>query len=122
MLGYSAHLRMCTSPTRSDKIYLSQVGEMYPSWILTQTKGVQILESIYPKSLSKSRPRFRRVRILVRTKDNSNSDPDPIDTESVEQELEDGDQLEHMFGESPITTRLSGPQEPRAIKAHLGRV
>ena len=31
---------------------------------------------------------------------------------SVEQELEDGDRLGHMFEESPNTTRLSGPQEP----------
>ena len=36
----------------------------------------------------------------------------PIDAESAEQELQDGDRLEHMFKESPITTRLSGPQEP----------
>ena len=36
----------------------------------------------------------------------------PISAESAEQELEDGDRLQHMFEESPITTRLSGPQEP----------
>ena len=38
--------------------------------------------------------------------------PTPINVESTEQELEDGDRLEHMFEESLITTRLSGPQEP----------
>ena len=38
--------------------------------------------------------------------------PTPIDEESTEQEPEVGDRLEHMFEHSPITTRLSGPQEP----------
>ena len=37
-----------------------------------------------------------------------------IDAESAEQELEDGDRLEHMFKESPILTKLSGPQETRS--------
>ena len=35
-----------------------------------------------------------------------------IDAESAEQELEDGDKLEHMYEEIAIKTRLSGPQEP----------
>ena len=38
--------------------------------------------------------------------------PTPIDAESAEQEQEDGDRLEDMLEDSPITTRLSGPQEP----------
>ena len=38
--------------------------------------------------------------------------PTQIKAESIEQQLEDGDRLEHMFKESPITTRLRGPQEP----------
>ena len=36
----------------------------------------------------------------------------PVDLESVKREIEDEDWLRHMFEESPITTRLSGPQEP----------
>ena len=39
------------------------------------------------------------------------STPTPINLESAEQEIENGDRLKHMFEESPITTRLSGPQE-----------
>ena len=35
-----------------------------------------------------------------------------FDPESVEQEIEDGDHFKHIFKESLITTRLSGPQEP----------
>ena len=36
----------------------------------------------------------------------------PLDPESAEQEIEDEDRLTRMIEESPITTRLSGPQEP----------
>ena len=37
-----------------------------------------------------------------------------MDAESADQEQEGGDRLEDMFEDSPITTRLSGPQEPRS--------
>ena len=36
----------------------------------------------------------------------------PLDPNLVNQEIEDEDQLRHMFEESLIMTRLSGPQEP----------
>ena len=38
--------------------------------------------------------------------------PTSIDAESAKQEPEDGDRLKNMFEDSPITTQLSGPQEP----------
>ena len=36
----------------------------------------------------------------------------PLDPESSEQEIEDEGRITSIFEESPITTRLSGPQEP----------
>ena len=37
------------------------------------------------------------------------------------QEIEDEDQVSHLFEENSIMMRLNGLQEPRATKAHLRR-
>ena len=69
-LGFSARTRREAAKARS------KVGEMYPRRILTRTKGVQMLQPIYPESSNKSRRRLRRNRILVRTREDSDSDLD----------------------------------------------
>ena len=38
--------------------------------------------------------------------------PTPLDAEYTERGVEDEDRITRMFEESPVTTRLSGPQEP----------
>ena len=80
---------------------------MYPRRILTRTKGVQMLQPIYNESrdvvFDESASWYALETIPT---------PTQIDAESAEQEREGGDHLEDMFEDSPITTRLSGPQEP----------
>ena len=67
-----------------------------------------MLQPLYSEGSSESGRHFRRIYILDKPK----TILTPIDAESAEQEIEDEGQLKHMFEKSPITTRLSRPQEP----------
>ena len=72
----------------------SKVGEMYPRRILTRTKGVQMLQSIHPKSSSRDvvfdESASWYAREMIPT-------PTLINAESAEQEPEDRGHLEHCL-------------------------
>ena len=68
------------------------------------------------KCYNPSTRKVRVSRVIVFDKSTSWYEPEAtptlVDSNSVDQEIDDKDRLRHMFEESPIMTGLSGPQEP----------